>query len=161
MSSDICGFASRTSTPRVPSSSSHFSSSTSPFFRLTFALSCVALRLRSAGKSGAIGEILTIRNAPFPPYEKLFVDTSCFFQPAGNVHEMPCWSHFTSCPFAMAAICAEVGAGFSTGSSPIFEGLLDDDEDELELLFVFSLLVRLHAATSRTKAIIASAFFIG
>ena len=63
----------------------------------------------------------------------------------------------------MAAICAPVGAGFSTGSFPIFDGLLDDDEDEdeLELLFVFSLLVRLHAATTRTKAIIASAFFIG
>jgi len=60
----------------------------------------------------------------------------------------------------MAARCAAVGAGFSTGSFPIFDGLLDDDEDELELLFVFSLLVRLHAATTSTKAIIASAFFI-
>ena len=42
---------------------------------------------------------------------------------------IPCWSHFTSCPFAMAASWAEVGAGFSTGSSPIFVGLPDDDDD--------------------------------
>src|SRR2546423_14829123 len=61
----------------------------------------------------------------------------------------------------MAAICPEVGAGFSTGSSPIFVGLPAEDEDELELLFVFNLLVRLHAATTRTRAIIASTFFIG
>src|SRR2546429_673581 len=61
----------------------------------------------------------------------------------------------------MAAICPEVGAGFSTGSSPIFVGLPDEDEDELELLFVFNLFVRLHAATTRTRAIIASTFFIG
>src|SRR2546430_15728024 len=108
-----------------------------------------------------MGEMLTIRNAPLPPYEKLFVDTSCFFQPAGNVHEIPCWSNFTSCPFAMAAICAEVGAGFSTGSSPIFVGLLDEDEDELELLFVFSLLVRFFFFLTSPKPPISTPFPTG
>src|SRR5436853_3278380 len=103
----------------------------------------------SVGKSGAIGEMLTVKNAPSPPYVKEFLLTSCFFQLAGIFHEIPCSSHFTSCPFAMIADCAAVGFGVSTGSSPIFVGLPDDDE--FELLLLFSLLVKLQAIKASTN----------
>src|SRR5205807_4452329 len=61
----------------------------------------------------------------------------------------------------MAACCAAVGLGFSTGSSPIFDGLPDeDDDDELLLPLLFSLLVRLQAATTRKSRTRTGRFFI-
>src|SRR6266436_5476938 len=65
--------------------------------------------------------------------------------------------------FASSAICAAVGAAFSTGSSPIFEGLPDDDvEDEFEFEEPdLNLLVRLQAATTNTKATSKKTCFIG
>src|SRR5437588_13013047 len=73
---------------------------------------------------------------------------SCFFQFAGTRHEIPCSSHLTSCPLAIAAICADVGFGFSTGSPPMLVGLPDEDEEELELPPPLNLFVKLHAATT-------------
>src|ERR1041384_2191123 len=98
----------------------------------------------SVGKSGAIGEMLTVINAPSPPHVKEFLLTSCFFQFAGIFHEIPCSSHFTSWPFAMISDCAAVGFGFSTGSSPTLLGLPEDDAGEVdELLLLLSLLLKL------------------
>ena len=61
----------------------------------------------------------------------------------------------------MAALCAAVGFGCSTGSLPIFEGLLDeDDEFEFEVLDFLNFSLRLQAATTNTIATIKEAFFI-
>src|SRR5437762_9517856 len=61
----------------------------------------------------------------------------------------------------MAAVCAAVGFGCSTGSVPIFEGLLDeDDEFEFEVLDFLNFSLRLQAATTNTIATIRETFFI-
>src|SRR5216684_2155323 len=74
---------------------------------------------------------------------------------------MPCWSHFTVWPLAMAALCAAVGFGCSTGSCPIFEGLLDEEEEfEFEELDFLNFSLRLQAATTNTIATIRETFFI-
>src|SRR5258707_6727597 len=74
---------------------------------------------------------------------------------------MPCSSHFTVWPLAMAALCAAVGFGCSTGSLPIFAGLLDeDDEFEFEELAFLNFSLRLQAATTNTIATIRESFFI-
>src|SRR5712671_5539642 len=71
---------------------------------------------------------------------------------------MPCSSHFTVCPLAMAALCAAVGFGCSAGS---FEGLLDEeDEFEFEELDFLNFSLRLQAATTNTIATIRETFFI-
>src|SRR5438874_13713227 len=57
----------------------------------------------------------------------------------------------------MAALCAAVGFGCSTGSFPIFAGLLDEEDELLDFLN-FSL--RLQAATTNTSATIRETFFI-
>src|SRR5437016_647335 len=77
------------------------------------------------------------------------------------VQVIPCWSHFTSWPFAIAAVCAAVGFGFSTGSPPETDLSFDEDEDEFVLLLGFNLLVRLHAAIIKTSATIEGICFIG
>src|SRR5205814_6431829 len=115
----------------------------------------------SVGKSSAIGEMLTIKNAPSPPYSNEFLLTSCFFQFVGIFQEIPCSSHFTSWPFAITAACAAVGFGFSTGSSPILVGLPEDDEGEdPELLLPLSLLLKLHAIKASTNTNIHGRCFI-
>src|SRR5437588_1751486 len=116
----------------------------------------------SVGKSSAIGEMLTVKNAPSPPHVKEFLLTSCFFQFAGIFHEIPCSSHFTSWPFAINAAWAAVGFGFSTGSSPILLGLPEDDEgeDDPELLLPLSLLLKLHAIKASTNTNIHGRCFI-
>src|SRR5439155_9057934 len=74
---------------------------------------------------------------------------------------MPCSSHFTAWPLAMAALCAAVGFGCSTGSLPIFEGLLDEeDEFEFEELDFLNFSLRLQAATTNTIATTRETFFI-
>ena len=61
----------------------------------------------------------------------------------------------------MAAVCAAVGFGCSTGSFPIFDGLLDeDDEFEFEVLDFLNFSLRLQAATTNTIATIRETFFI-
>src|SRR5712691_10951978 len=61
----------------------------------------------------------------------------------------------------MAAVCAAVGFGCSTGSLPIFDGLLDeDDEFEFEVLDFLNFSLRLQAATTNTSATIRETFFI-
>src|SRR5258708_37607343 len=61
----------------------------------------------------------------------------------------------------MAALCAAVGLGFSTGSLPIFAGLLDEeDEFEFEELAFLNFSLRLQAATTNTIATIRVNFFI-
>src|SRR2546430_15787927 len=72
---------------------------------------------------------------------------------------MPCSSHFAAWLLAMAALCAAVGFGCSTGSLPIFEGLLDE-EDEFELLDFLNFSLRLQAATTNTIATTRETFFI-
>src|ERR1044072_3970694 len=77
---------------------------------------------------------------------------------------MPCWSHFTSSPPAMAAVWAAVGFGFSTGSSPTLVEVPDDDDeldDDSPFLFDFSLLLILQAATTQTSRAKGIRFFIG
>src|SRR5712692_7207132 len=156
---DSC-FDWRNSTPRRPSSSSHFTSSYLPLFCSIFALSCMALILTSVRFCiDCIVEMLTLRKAPPPPELNISLRTVSVFQFAGSVQVTPCWSHFTLLPLAMAAVCAAVGLGFSTGSFPIFEGLLDEDDEFEELAFLnFSL--RLQAATTNTNATIRETFFI-
>src|SRR5437870_8541647 len=88
--------------------------------------------------------------------------TVCFFQFAGSVQVMPCSSHFTVWPLAMAAVCAAVGLGCSTESLPLFERLLDEeDEFEFEEFVFLSLLLKLQAATTSTIATIRGMCFIG
>src|SRR5712692_2130751 len=88
--------------------------------------------------------------------------TVCFFQFAGSVQVMPCSSHFTVWPLAMAAVCAAVGFGCSTESVPLFELLLDEeDEFEFEELDFLNFSLRLQAATTNTSATIRETFFIG
>jgi len=67
-----------------------------------------------------------------------------------------------SWPFAIAAVCAAVGFGYSAGSSPGLSLVLEDEdgEDDSELLLLFNLLVRLQAATTMTRRIINGRFFI-
>src|SRR6266576_1660612 len=88
-----------------------------------------------------------------------------FFHPGGSVHDIPCSSHFTSSPFASAAIWASVGAGFSTGSLPTIVGLLEEDEfeddDASSFLFDLSLLLKLQAAITKTSRARGISFFIG
>ena len=61
----------------------------------------------------------------------------------------------------MAALCAAVGFGCSTGSLPIFAGLLDeDDEFEFEVLDFLNFSLRLQAATTNTIVTIRETFFI-
>src|ERR1700674_5436164 len=60
----------------------------------------------------------------------------------------------------MAAACAAVGFGCSTGSLPIFEGLLEEDEFEFEELAFLNFSLRLQAATTNTIATIRETFFI-
>src|SRR6266404_280847 len=60
----------------------------------------------------------------------------------------------------MAAVCAAVGFGCSTGSLPIFEGLLEEDEFEFEELAFLNFSLRLQAATTNTIATIRENFFI-
>src|SRR5258707_10553298 len=61
----------------------------------------------------------------------------------------------------MAALCAAVGLGFSTGSLPIFEGLLDEeDEFEFEELAFLNFSLKLQATTTNTIATIRETFFI-
>ena len=61
----------------------------------------------------------------------------------------------------IAAVCATVGFGFSTGS-PVTDLSFDDgdEDDEFELLLVLNLLLRLHAATIKTNAMIKGTCFI-
>src|SRR5438132_2735239 len=161
MSSDLSCFDWRNSTPRRLSRASHLTSSYLPFFFLVLAASLMALILTSVGKLESIVEMLAIRNAPPPAKLSVSLRTSCFFQLGGTVQVIPCWSHFTSWPFAIAAVCAAVGFGFSTGS-PVTDLSFDDgdEDDEFELLLVLNLLLRLHAATIKTNAMIKGTCFI-
>src|SRR5438105_15374702 len=163
MSSGLSCFDWRNSTPRRSSRASHLTSSYLPFFFSVLAPSLMALILTSVGKLESIVEMLAIRNAPPPAKLSVSLRTSCFFQLPGTVQVIPCWSHFTSWPFAIAAVCAAVGFGFSTGSPPVTDLWLDDDgeDDEFVLLLVFNLLVRLHAAIIKTSATIEGICFIG
>jgi len=93
---------------------------------------------------------------------KLVLEALCFFHPGGSVQLMLCSSHLTSSPLASAAICASVGAGFSTGSLPLFYELVEDDDVEDSLLLPgFSLLLRLQAATTKTSKASGIRFLIG
>src|SRR6266480_6965659 len=105
--------------------------------------------LISTGKLESITEMLTLRKAPPPPELNVSLRTVSVFQFAGIVQVMPCWSHFTVWPLAMAAVCAAVGFGCSTGSFPIFEGLLDE-EFEFEVPDFLNFSLRLQAATTNT-----------
>src|SRR6266581_5166973 len=117
--------------------------------------------LTSLGKLGSIVEMVPLINAPPPPYPNVSVRTSSLFQFAGIVQDIPCWSHFTVCPFATAAICAAVGVAFSTSSPPVAEVSFDEeDDDESEEPLCLSLLVKLHAATTRMRRKIAGICFI-
>src|ERR1051325_10527685 len=60
-----------------------------------------------------MGEMLTIKLAASePPGERHTNDLdsfSCSVQFCGTVHDIPCRSHFISCPPRSAAICSAVG----------------------------------------------------
>src|SRR6266705_1754728 len=115
--------------------------------------------LMSLGKLGSITEMFPLRKALPPPDSNVSLRASPFFQLAGIVQSIPCWSHFTVCPFAIAADCAAVGDARSTGS-PLTLDPLDEDEEEFELPDFLNLSVKLQPRTIRKTARISGMRFM-
>src|SRR6185295_8721656 len=74
--------------------------------------------LESTGKLSSIGEMLTMSEAAIPPpgerITNIFDSFVSSVQFVGMVHDIPCLSHFTSCPPASAAVCSAVALPGST-----------------------------------------------
>src|SRR2546425_2807123 len=113
--------------------------------------------LMSLGKSAPITEMFPLRKAPPPPELNVSLRASSFFQFEGMVQLIPAWSHFTVCPFAIAANCAAVGEACSTGSP--FTLVPEDEEFELRDFLKRSL--KLQPTTTRNTAMISGMRFIG
>src|SRR5262245_15474125 len=89
--------------------------------------------LDSAGKSSSIGEMLTMSEAASPPPGERIMNIFDSFvssvQFVGIVHDIPCFSHFTSLPPAIAAACSAVAL---PGSAVLLEPPPELDEPEFE-----------------------------
>jgi hypothetical protein len=118
--------------------------------------------LMSVGKLSSIGEMFTIRLAASePPGERhanIFDSLVVSVHFCGTVQDIPCASHLTVCPPAIASVCAAVGFAFST--SPSLE-----EEERLpvcpELLLGFSLLVKLQSERAKPSIIRTGICFMG
>src|SRR6185369_7703052 len=85
--------------------------------------------LASVGKLSSMGEILTINEASLPGelHRSSLDSLLTSFQLAGTLKDIPCRSHFASCPPSRVANCAGLATPCSAGAP-----LSPEVEDELE-----------------------------
>src|SRR5882724_6974046 len=118
--------------------------------------------LSLVGKLASIAEMLTISEAALPPPGERHINSFDSFvvcvHLGGTVHDIPCGSHFISCPPESAAVCAAVGSARSGAVPPLSaEPVPEPGAFEFP---DFSLLERLHRDNAKPRTSTSGMCFI-